>query len=220
MNEKMNEMDMEELNRIVGKLVKYHSFHGVASETIETAIGPVTVHACDLGIISVDFGVIVEEPSCDEQSANERALAESVDLAKADTLVEEDAPVSADPLTKAKTYACEAASQLTEYFRGERTQFTVPLVYEGTAFQKEVWQALLEIPYGETRTYKEIALQIGRPKAVRAVGQANRANPIAIIVPCHRVIGVGGGLVGYAGSQIGMKAVLLELEQRTSTGCA
>jgi methylated-DNA-[protein]-cysteine S-methyltransferase len=199
----VNEMDMEELNRIVGKLGKSRSFHRVASATIDSTIGPVTVHACELGVISVDFGIIAEEGTPEQ----------------ADTLAE--AKVQTKVQAQAQAYAEEGANQLTEYFRGERSQFTVPLVYEGTEFQKAVWQALLEIPYGETRTYKEIALQISRPKAVRAVGQANRANPIAIIVPCHRVIGAGGGLVGYAGSHVDMKAVLLELEQRTSsTGCA
>jgi O-6-methylguanine DNA methyltransferase len=197
----VNEMDMEGLHRIVRKLGKSRSFHGVTCSTIDTNIGPVTVHACELGVISVDFGVIANEPAHEE-------------------LVNQEHTEQEDALTKAEVYAHEAAKQLTEYFCGERQCFTVPLVYEGTEFQKAVWQALLEIPYGETRTYKDIAMQIGRPKAVRAVGQANRANPIAIIVPCHRVIGAGGELVGYAGSQVGMKAILLELEQRTSTGCA
>lgn len=92
-----------------------------------------------------------------------------------------------------------AAHQLGEYFAGTRSQFDLPLHPSGTAFQLEVWGALLTIPYGETVSYKDIAQRIGRPRAVRAVGAANGANPLAIIVPCHRVIGSHGDLVGYGG---------------------
>jgi methylated-DNA-[protein]-cysteine S-methyltransferase len=90
-------------------------------------------------------------------------------------------------------------SQLDEYFNGQRTTFNVQLITEGTSFQQEVWQSLQEIPYGETRSYKAIASQINRPKAVRAVGGANNKNQIAIIIPCHRVIGSNQKLVGYEG---------------------
>ncbi|MBV6619192.1 methylated-DNA--[protein]-cysteine S-methyltransferase, partial [Acinetobacter baumannii] len=92
-------------------------------------------------------------------------------------------------------------------------EFTLPLDFEGTAFQKQVWTALLTIPYGETRSYKDIAVQIGNEKAVRAVGAANGKNPISIIAPCHRVIGVGGALVGFAGG-LDKKDILLRLEQK------
>ena len=85
----------------------------------------------------------------------------------------------------------KAAEQLREYLRGERTMFDLPLAPEGTAFQKAVWSALQEIPYGQTRSYGEIAAQIGRPKACRAVGMANHCNPIPIFIPCHRVVGGG-----------------------------
>ena len=105
----------------------------------------------------------------------------------------------------------EAALQLGEYFEGQRTRFTVPLDFTGTAFQREVWQALLTIPFGETRSYRQIAEQIGRPSAVRAVGAANGRNPISIIAPCHRVIGTDGTLTGFAGG-LGAKALLLALE--------
>jgi methylated-DNA-[protein]-cysteine S-methyltransferase len=101
--------------------------------------------------------------------------------------------------------------QLTEYFEGRRRSFDLPLVPEGTPFQREVWAALLRIPFGETRSYGEIAREIGRPGAARAVGMANHQNPIAIIVPCHRVIGSDGSLTGYAGG-VGLKARLLVLE--------
>jgi len=106
----------------------------------------------------------------------------------------------------------KAVTQLREYFQGERKIFDLPLSYWGTDFQMDDWQALLTIPYGQTRSYKEIAVQIGRPKAYRAVGLANNRNPISIIVPCHRVIGHDGAMVGY-GSGIPMKEYLLKLER-------
>ena len=106
----------------------------------------------------------------------------------------------------------KAAAQVKEYFDGKRKQFKLPLDMRGTEFQLAVWQALQKIPYGETRSYKEIAASIGRPKAVRAVGMANNRNPISIIVPCHRVIGHDGKLVGYGGG-LPLKQYLLELER-------
>ncbi|HET7579136.1 MAG TPA: methylated-DNA--[protein]-cysteine S-methyltransferase [Bacillales bacterium] len=101
--------------------------------------------------------------------------------------------------------------QFEAYFNGERQDFDLPVALKGTPFQKQVWQALRGIPYGETRSYSEIARGIGRPKAVRAVGHANGANPIPIIFPCHRVIGKNKSLTGYAGG-MDMKKQLLELE--------
>jgi O-6-methylguanine DNA methyltransferase len=105
----------------------------------------------------------------------------------------------------------EAVRQLEAYFRGELREFQLPLDFEGTDFQKRVWRQLQTIPYGQTRSYSEIAQAIGRPRAVRAVGAANGANPIAIVVPCHRVIGANGTLVGYGGG-LPLKKRLLELE--------
>ncbi len=102
--------------------------------------------------------------------------------------------------------------QLDEYFKKERKDFNLPLSIEGTKFRKKVWNALMKIPYGEFRTYLDIAEEIGNPKAVRAVGQANKANELPIIIPCHRVIGKSGKLVGYAGDRIYVKKFLLELE--------
>jgi methylated-DNA-[protein]-cysteine S-methyltransferase len=104
-----------------------------------------------------------------------------------------------------------ARRQLTEYFAGERTEFDLPLRPEGAPFQKQVWDALLRIPYGETASYGEIAREIGHPTAFRAVGAANGQNPIAIIVPCHRVIGSNGSLTGYGGG-LPTKRALLDLE--------
>ncbi|ENW82044.1 hypothetical protein F909_01737 [Acinetobacter sp. ANC 3929] len=106
----------------------------------------------------------------------------------------------------------QVKQQLEQYFAGQRQQFDLPLDFQGTAFQQQVWQALLTIPYGETRSYKEIAVQLGNEKAVRAVGAANGKNPISIIAPCHRVIGSSGALVGFAGG-LDKKQILLSLEQ-------
>ncbi len=105
----------------------------------------------------------------------------------------------------------EACSQLSAYFAKKLTQFDLPLEAEGTAFQKTVWQSLLNIPYGETASYLDIANAIGNPKGVRAVGSANGRNPIAIVVPCHRIIGSNRTLTGYAGG-LERKQFLLNLE--------
>ena len=106
-----------------------------------------------------------------------------------------------------------ARAQLGEYFEGRRTSFDVPLALDGTPFQLRVWRALLEIPYGETTSYGELARRIESPRAVRAVGLANGRNPVAVIVPCHRVIGADGTLTGYGGG-LERKRLLLELESR------
>ncbi|MFJ2366957.1 methylated-DNA--[protein]-cysteine S-methyltransferase [Pseudomonas sp. NPDC087697] len=105
----------------------------------------------------------------------------------------------------------EAERQLNEYFAGERVCFELELDFAGTEFQQKVWQALLTIPFGETRSYSQIAVQIGNPKAVRAVGAANGKNPLSIVAPCHRVIGASGSLTGFAGG-LGAKQFLLTLE--------
>lgn len=104
-----------------------------------------------------------------------------------------------------------AERQLAEYFAGTRNRFDLALDFHGTDFQKKVWQALLTIPFGQTRSYLEIAVQIGNPAAVRAVGAANGKNPISIVTPCHRVIGSSGALTGFAGG-LAAKALLLNLE--------
>ena len=149
----------------------------------ETPVGPVTITATEAAVIGLRFGTEVPESS---------------KLCR-----EEDAT----PLL-AKT-----AGQIREYFAGERRNFTLPLAPAGSAFQKKVWEALRTIPYGETRTYKEIAEQIGHNLAFRAVGMANNRNPIGIVIPCHRVIGYDGKLTGYAAG-IGIKEQLLNLERK------
>ena len=118
--------------------------------------------------------------------------------------------------TKAETPLIKkAAVQIEEWLAGKRKQFSLPLALHGTEFQIDVWKALQSIPHGETRSYKEIAGLIGRPKAARAVGLANNRNPIALIVPCHRVIGHNGDLVGFGGG-LPLKRYLLDLEQQYS----
>lgn len=107
----------------------------------------------------------------------------------------------------------KAGKQLKEYFEGKRREFDLPLAPAGTEYMRRVWKALLEIPYGETRSYKEIAAASGNIRACRAVGLANNRNPIAIIIPCHRVIGSDGSLVGYGGG-LDKKSYLLELEKK------
>ena len=150
---------------------------------IETPVGPVMVTATDQAITSIRFGTEVSENS---------------------TLTAESA---ATPLLQ------EAARQLREYFSGTRRDFSLPLAPAGTPFQKSVWQALLTIPYGETCTYGQIAVQIGHNKSFRAVGMANNRNPIVIVVPCHRVLGYDGKLTGYAGG-LDIKEQLLNLEKQ------
>ena len=110
----------------------------------------------------------------------------------------------------------KAERQLNEYFAGTRDRFDLELDFEGTEFQKKVWAALLTIPFGETRSYSQIAMQIGSPKAVRAVGAANGRNPISIVAPCHRVIGASGRLTGFAGG-LEAKQYLLTLEDGEPT---
>ena len=117
---------------------------------------------------------------------------------------EKETQVSSDLLRRCVT-------EIEEYFRGNRKEFDLPLLLKGTDFQKRVWHALEKIPYGETRSYQDIACMIGKPKASRAVGMANHVNPIVILVPCHRVIGKNGKLTGYGGG-LDKKKYLLELE--------
>lgn len=113
----------------------------------------------------------------------------------------------------------EAARQLNEYFAGQRTRFDLELDFVGSDFQRDVWAALLTIPFGETRSYGEIARLVGKPAAVRAVGAANGRNPISIIAPCHRVIGASGSLTGFAGG-LQAKQFLLALEGRRGLALA
>jgi len=125
--------------------------------------------------------------------------------------IPEEAMIGETPLLK------KAGRELKEYFEGERKTFDLPLAPQGTEFLRKVWKALQDIPYGKTCTYKDIAESVGNPKACRAVGMANNRNPIPFIIPCHRVIGANGKLVGYAGG-LEMKEELLRMEKENEPG--
>ena len=153
------------------------------SMQLETPIGPLTITATKKAVTAIRFGTQVPEGS---------------------TLC---TGAEATPLLR------KAAEEIGDYFAGSRRKFTLPLAPEGTPFQQKVWEALRTIPYGETRTYKQIAIQIGHNQSFPAVGMASNRNPIAIVVPCHRVIGYDGKLTGYAGG-LDIKEQLLELEKR------
>jgi O-6-methylguanine DNA methyltransferase len=165
-------------------------------DEIESPIGVLTICCLDEGLCHITFGNIKE---------TEIEIRTWAKKHKLPTGFERDSD---------KTLA--AREQLQAYFEGKRTSFDVPLALRGTPFQVKVWEALLTIPFGETRTYKEVAELIGNPKAVRAVGGANNQIPVPVIVPCHRVIGSNGALVGYGGG-LDKKVNLLELEQNSSS---
>ena len=113
-----------------------------------------------------------------------------------------------------KEFCSEAIKQIDEYFKGKRKEFDLTLVIEGTEFRKKVWEALMEIPYGETKSYSDVAEKINNKKAVRAIGQANKSNSLPIVIPCHRVIGKNSDLRGYAGDNIDVQLKLIELEKK------
>lgn len=129
-----------------------------------------------------------------------------------------DEVVPADFILQETPLLKEAADQLQGYLEKRRQNFDIPLCPEGTSFMRQVWSALQEIPYGETRSYGTIAQSIGKPKACRAVGQANNKNPLPIFIPCHRVIGKDGQLVGYGGG-LPIKIMLLKLEKEDDHQC-
>lgn len=124
-------------------------------------------------------------------------------------------PKEQAPTTTGSTILARARDQLEEYFAGTRLEFNLPLGPHGTPFQQEVWSALTTIPYGRTRTYGELARQLGTPTGPRAVGAANGQNPLPVVIPCHRVIGADGSLVGYGGG-LDRKRALLDLETRAA----
>ena len=142
-------------------------------------------------------------PSCMGFIAIQEEQASIISL----SFVDEEAPLAGQP----SELLDAAALQLQQYFQGERHRFDLPIAPRGTAFQQRVWCALREIPYGETRSYKQIAEAIGQPAAARAIGMANNKNPLLIITPCHRVIGADGRLVGF-GAGLPRKAALLQIE--------
>jgi O-6-methylguanine DNA methyltransferase len=162
---------------------------------LSTPIGRLLLTATGQGLSSIEFGPL--------DQVGDRLAAWALRWYGTTKLVREE--------TAMEPYA----AQLREYFAGRRTAFDLPLDLRGTPFQRRVWRALTEIPYGERRSYKEIAAMIGSPKAVRAVGGANNRNPLPIVVPCHRVVGADGSLVGYGGG-MPIKVFLLQLEEGQS----
>ncbi|RID88127.1 methylated-DNA--[protein]-cysteine S-methyltransferase [Mesobacillus zeae] len=144
-------------------------------------------------------------------SENKRINA--VHIGEEDFLQHEDIAAIAED--RADPLLAEAKKQMMEYFRGERQIFKLPLEQKGTDFQMDIWSQLQQIPYGQTKSYQDIAVLADRPKAVRAVGQANKANKLPVIVPCHRVIGKNSSLTGYAGTRTDIKDKLLTLEGAT-----
>lgn len=174
--------------------------------TIDSAVGPLFLAASDQGLVALEFDArlpgqqTIRPNPRDLRCENARDGAPSGKRAKR-------AIEFVESVAEMETYV----RQLDEYFSGKRKQFTFPLDLRGTDFQVACWQALLAIPYGETRTYADIARAVGRPQGFRAVGMANNRNPIAIVVPCHRVIASDGTLCGYGGG-LEIKRKLLELE--------
>lgn len=159
---------------------------------ITTPVGPLGIVATDEAVVRIFF-----------------AGGEAVRPDEASRTLQDEAVRPAEAPTP---LLAEAARELEAYFAGTRRTFDFPVAPEGTAFQQRVWEALRRIPYGQTRSYRQIAEAIGRPAACRAVGMANNRNPLAIVIPCHRVVGADGSLTGYAGG-LEVKARLLELEQ-------
>lgn len=197
---------------------------------IETPVGPVSITATAEAIVSLHFGrrvpvgsqLLALGPKLSERAGSELSIGREPELSE-EAGLEQTVEAASEPKkstqesTTPEERACrllwQAAAELGEYFAGRRRNFTLPLAPRGTEFQQRVWSELRRIPCGETRTYGEIARAIGQPRACRAVGMANNRNPIAILIPCHRVIGRDGSLTGYAAG-LTVKRQLLELERR------
>ncbi|MBY6038094.1 methylated-DNA--[protein]-cysteine S-methyltransferase [Fictibacillus nanhaiensis] len=163
-------------------------------EEMESVIGPLTIIATENGICRLDFGSMEDNlPSLHAWMAKHYIKGE---------------------LIHSPEYLAEATQQLNAYFAGNLQTFNISYDLFGTAFQKKVWTQLTGIPYGVTCSYKEVAQEIGAPKAVRAVGSANNQNPVPVFIPCHRVIGSNGALVGYGGG-LDKKEILLSIEQNS-----
>lgn len=163
----------------------------ISFDEMESPLGTLTILATDVGVCSIFFGTMETNGPAIKAWLKKNGIKGK--------LVHNEAKLK------------KVTDELQEYFAGKRFSFNVPLDLFGTAFQKKVWQELLKIEYGTTVSYKEIAKRIGAPKAVRAIGGANNQNPIPIIIPCHRVIGSNGAMVGYGGG-LDKKQCLLQLE--------
>lgn len=157
-----------------------------------------TITQTSKAILDTPIGILIIE-------ARDQAVC-TISLAREDQVIPEES--GNEPVLD------QTKQELQEYFGGKRTAFTFAMNAEGTSFQKSVWNALLTIPFGETKSYGEIAKAVGNPKSSRAVGMACNKNPIMIAVPCHRVLGAGGAMTGYAGG-VPVKEALLDLEQKS-----
>lgn len=195
---------------------------------LDTPLGPMTLTASERAIVGLHFGEKI--PAGSEPVAGERLVIGRLPVADVqehaarehaarEYSAAEGRPASKEGITFSEEEITallrHAAGELDEYFTGRRCAFTLPLGPRGTEFQQRVWKALESIPYGQTRSYRQIAEQIGSPHAFRAVGMANNHNPIAILIPCHRVIGSDGSMTGYAAG-IGIKEQLLAFERRNT----
>lgn len=158
---------------------------------MDSPIGPLVLCAEDQGLCHIDFGTFADREVFLRSWFQNKAGVENLSLG----------PEILQP----------AIRQLEEYFQGRRRSFELPLVFYGTPFQKKVWAALADVPFGETRSYKQIGEAVGAPRAVRAVGGANNKNPLPVIIPCHRIIGANGSMVGYGGG-LAIKEYLLKME--------
>ena len=172
------------------------------SKLIDSPIGPITLIAQEGAIVGLYFGDTSLDDSHKKLQGGKNVSGENV--------INE---VTSDSNVLNENVLTQCEKELDAYFARKLQKFTVPIRAAGTPFREKVWEALLQIPYGKTVSYKDIAVQIGNPKAVRAVGGANHNNPISIIVPCHRVIGTNGSLTGYGGG-MDAKKWLLELEEK------
>lgn len=190
----------DELKSIATHLIGSNQKDGVARWLAERELSKTAIYATVIGPIGIR-----EKGGCitDIFFYDSSLTVDEIEHSLADSILEET------PLLK------EAATQINQYLAGLRTTFDLPLSLRGTEFQKKVWRALQDIPYGETRSYKEIAEAVGNPKASRAVGMANNKNPLSILIPCHRVIGANGKLVGYGGG-LDKKEYLLGMERKAS----
>lgn len=162
---------------------------GVQIGVMDSPIGRLTLTSTNVGLRSIDFGVSDDN----HQLWQPKKVGGTKSINVSEQILQ------------------RTSRQLEQYFAGKRMRFDIPLDIKGTLFQQKVWKALLSIPYGTTRSYQDIANVIGSPRAVRAIGGANHRNPLPIIIPCHRVIGINGALTGYRGG-IEKKLVLLSLE--------
>ena len=169
------------------------------STTVASPVGPLFLAASGCGLVALEFDA--RPPGQPMVRPNPRDLRDESDCRK----------IRAFRFEESATAMQAYVQQLNEYFAGQRREFSFALDLRGTAFQRACWRALLAIPYGETRSYADIARAVGRPRGFRAVGMANNRNPVAIVVPCHRVIASDGTLCGYGGG-LNVKRKLLQLE--------